>query len=110
MSNQNDKAGELLPLISPLKPFLELPMCITNNEGGEKEVTVRIQPCDIAYYYPGFHWGVVVTMKSGASYLLKTTVEEFDGALLAYQQAVIRNPLQFGNLKITPKSKLHALD
>lgn len=92
-------------------PFLELPMVISNNEGQEKEVSVRIQPSEIAYYYPGFHWGIVVVMKSGSSYLLNLPVEQFDATLATYHSSVKSNAGKFGNLKITPKKQiLHATD
>lgn len=92
-------------------PFLELPMVIANNENQEKEVVVRLQPSEIAYYYPGFNWGVVAVMKSGSSYLINLPVEQFDQALSMYCSTVKSNTGKFGNLKLTPKKPiLHAAD
>jgi hypothetical protein len=101
----------VLPILTAMQPFLELPMCIQhedeNKEIQEKDVIVRIQPSEIAYYYPGFYWGVVVVMKSGSSYLLKMELQEFDQALAGYHSAVTQKPTQFGNLSIQPKPKIH---
>lgn len=95
-----------LPWVNPMKPFLELPMIIENNEQASKRVTVRIQPCEIAYYYPGFHTGVIVVMNSGSSYLLDMESNDFDQALMGYATALIQNPGAFGNLSIKPKTKI----
>jgi len=85
-------------------PFLEIPMCIANNEKEEKGVVTRIQPNEIAYYYPGFHWGTVVVMKSGSSFLTVFTSDELDAALKGYDQHVKAYAGKFGNLQVTPKS------
>lgn len=92
-------------------PFLEVPMCLSNNEKQEKEVTGKIQPVDISYYYPGFNWGVVVVMKSGSSYLINLPVEQFDQALALYDKSVKSNAGKFGNLSLTTKKPiLHGTD
>jgi hypothetical protein len=105
---------EALPWVSPMKPFLELPMCIQHKdekgEEHEKDVTVRIQPAEIAYYYPGFYWGVVIVMKSGSSYLLRMELKDFDQALMGYATALVQNPGAFGNLQIKPKTTIHGTD
>jgi hypothetical protein len=108
MDKKTAAPTELLPLFSPLKSFLELPMIIENNEQKAKEVFCRIQPGEIAYYYPGFYTGVIVVMKSGSSYLIDLTVDVFDAALTSYNEAVRNNPGKFGNLSIKPKTKIHA--
>lgn len=90
-----------------MKPFLELPMVIVNNEGVEKEVVARIQPDMIGYYYPGMNWGAVIVMHTGASHLTTWTAEQMDAALAAYDASVKANPGKFGNLKLTPKKLLH---
>ena len=69
-------------------PFLQLDIVITNNEGGSKTVTARIQPAEIDYYYPGFHEGTVIVTKSRSSYLTLMNTEEFDQTLQAYHDAI----------------------
>jgi hypothetical protein len=88
-------------------PFLEVPKIITNNEKNEKQVIGRVQPSEIADYYPGFYEGTVVVLKSGSSFFSPLSVEEFDNALVAYNSFIKSNTGKFGSLKITPKPKLH---
>jgi hypothetical protein len=88
-------------------PFIEIQQIITNNENEEKEVTTRLQPNEIEYYYPGFHWGTVIVFKSRNSILTPMSVDEFDSALLGYQDFCLKNIGRFGNIKLTPKSNLH---
>jgi hypothetical protein len=92
-------------------PFLELPMTIVNNEEKQKEVIGRIQPTEVADYYPGFYEGTVVVLKSGSSLHTPLSVEEVDNALAAYHSFIKANTGKFGNLKLTPKKPLlHAAD
>jgi hypothetical protein len=87
-------------------PFLELPKIITNNEGKEKEVVTRVQPNEVADYYPGFYNGTIIVLKSGSSWFCPLPVEEVDAALSAYHSAIKANTGKFGNLKLTPKKPL----
>ena len=48
-----------------MQPFLLIPIGIVNSMKAEKQVTARIQPELIEYYYPGFNDGTVIVMKSG---------------------------------------------
>jgi len=91
-----------------MQPFLEIPKVITNNEQKEKLVTARLQPAQIEDYYPGFYDGTVVVMKSGNSFFTPMSVEEFDNALAGYEKFIKANTGKFGNLKLTPKPKIHA--
>lgn len=95
-----------------MKPFLELPVCLANNEQKQKVVTGRVQPEDISYYYPGFYEGTVIVMKAGSSLLTTIGTEELDSALQAYHQLRAKNAGHFGNLQITQKKKpnLHVTD
>lgn len=61
--------------------YLEVPICIENKDGETKDVTARLRPAEIAFYYPGFHWGCVIVMKSGASFLSSLSDSEIDSAL-----------------------------
>ena len=74
-----------------MRPFIELTIVIMNNEQHEKEVTARILPDEIEYYYPGFYQGTVVVMKSRSTYITMFSPEEFDQVLSAYHQAVKAN-------------------
>ncbi len=93
-----------------MKPFLELPIVVMNNENKNKEVIARIQPTDISYYYPGFYDGTIVVMKSASSYMTSFTVDQLDAALIAYEKSTKDKPGVFGNLKLTSKPKLHVTD
>jgi hypothetical protein len=88
-------------------PFLEIPQIIINNEDKEKEVATRLQPQEIAYYYPGFYYGTVIVLKSTNSFLTTLSVEEVDSALAGYHSFIMSKDAKFGNLQLTPKSKLH---
>lgn len=91
-----------------MKPFLEVPICITNTESEEKKTTAKIQPGEIAYFYPGFHWGTIVVMKSGSSMLVDLDEPTFMSGLDLYEESVKKAPGKFGTLKLTAKNKLHA--
>jgi hypothetical protein len=47
-------------------------------------------------------------MKSQHSYISLVPIEQFDQILAAYHGAVGKNPGKFGNLKLSPKTTLHA--
>lgn len=91
-----------------MKPFLKLPKIIINNEDKGFDCTGRIQPDEIADYYPGAYNGTVVVLRSGSSFLCPLAAEQIDETLKAYYEAVNNNPGVFGILEITPKTKLHA--
>lgn len=91
-----------------MKPFLEVPICIVNTEDKEKKTTAKMQPGEIAYYYPGFNWGTIVVMKSGSSMLVDVTEEEFTAGLDLYEQHIKKLPGKFGTLTLQTKKPLHA--
>jgi hypothetical protein len=86
-----------------MQPFIEIPQVIVNNEQKEKEVTTRLQPSQIEYYYPGFYSGSIICLKSQNSLFTTLSVEEIDAALIAYHNFIRKNTGKFGNLNITPK-------
>ncbi|HUR65455.1 MAG TPA: hypothetical protein VMZ03_03825 [Chitinophagaceae bacterium] len=88
-----------------MRPFLELPIVIGNSEGKEKQVTARILPDEIEYFYPGFNEGTVIVMKSRSSFITMFNEEEFDNILSAYHKTIKDHPGKFGNIKLTPKEK-----
>jgi hypothetical protein len=90
-----------------MSPFLEIPLCLQNSEGEEKQTVGRIQPNDISYYYPGFNWGTVIVMKQGSSFLTTLKYEELDAALMSYDKFVKSNTGKFGNLILHKKPALH---
>ncbi len=91
-----------------MQPFIELPKVILNNEQQQKEVITRVQPGEIADYYPGFHEGTVIVLKSGSSFFVPLPIEQVDAIIAAYAEFVRTNQGKFGNLKFKTKSKLHA--
>jgi hypothetical protein len=84
-----------------MNAHLEIPVCLA---GGEKEeekvVTGRILPAEIAFYYPGYHWGSVVILKSGYSVLTTLTPEEIDQAILSYRILIAKGGSLKGNLAL----------
>jgi hypothetical protein len=88
-----------------MNPFLELPIVLMNNEKESKEVIGKIQPSEIEYYYPGFHDGVILVMKSGSSFMTTLTEEELSAGLDAYYKFILNHRGKFGNLQITKNSK-----
>ena len=92
-----------------MKPFLEIPIGIVNAEKEEKSTVARIQPDSIEYYYPGFHSGTVVVMKSGNSMLSTLSNDEFDAGLAAYHEKTKSFTGKFGNLQIKTKSNQNDL-
>lgn len=93
-----------------MKPFLEIPCVITNSEGLNKEVPLRLLPERIDYYYPGYHQGTVIVLASGCSMLTTLSFAELLGSLQAYDEFTRVNKGEFGNLQLTPKPKLHVAD
>jgi len=91
-----------------MKPFLKLPKIIANNEGKEFKSTGRIQPDEIADYYPGAYEGTIIVLRSGSSFFCPLSAEQVDDALQAYYNTLQQNPGVFGILEITTKPKLHA--
>lgn len=88
-----------------MKPFLELPRVIQNNEGKEVTVVTRVQPEQIEDYYPGVYYGTCMVMKSGNIIFCPLDVEQVDAMLAAYAEFIKKNDGKFGNLKLTPKPK-----
>jgi hypothetical protein len=98
-----------------MQPFLEIPISIANVKGEEKLTTCRMKPGNIDYYYPGFHEGTVIVLKSGQAILSTLTYKEFDDALNAYKAFIDKSPGVFGNLQIKTKPSplkpiIHAVD
>lgn len=87
-----------------MKPFIQVPLCLSNSEGAEKTTVVQFQPSEVSYYYPGFHWGTIVVMKSGGSFLTPLDHNQFSSALDTYTKFVRKNPGKFGllNIKLNP--------
>lgn len=77
-----------------------MPIGIVNSDKDEKEVTARIQPDEIDYYYPGFNSGSVIVNKSGNSFFTTLATEQIDEILLNYNK-VSKN--KFGILQIQTK-------
>jgi hypothetical protein len=96
-----------------MNPFLELEVC---HAGGgkddlpEKTVMGRILPGEIAMHYPGYHWGAIVVLKSGYTFLTTMTSDDLDAARQAYAAMQKKNPTNTNNIQLTKKSKLHAAD
>lgn len=88
-----------------MKPFLEIPIGISNVDKEEKTVQCRLQPESIDYYYPGFFWGSVIVLKSGSSILTLLTFAELDAAITQYLAFEQTNPGKFGNLAVKPVQK-----
>lgn len=86
-----------------MQPFLEIPIGITNTEGADKITECRMKPGNIDYYYPGFHAGTVIVLRSGQAILTTLTFQEVDDALNAYKTFIEKNPGVFGNLQIKSK-------
>lgn len=83
-----------------MMPFIEIPVCLAgSNDLPEKEVTGRLQPSEIANYYPGYHWGTIIIIKSGSSFLTKCDPEEIDTLLLEYSAFAKKNSNKFGFVK-----------
>jgi hypothetical protein len=99
-----------------MHPFLEIPIAITNVEKLEKLTTCRMKPGEISYYYPGFHDGTVIVLKSGDCLFTTLTYDQVDAAIKAYKAYIEKNPGQFGNLEMTAsnpkpeKPKLYVSD
>lgn len=83
-----------------MQPFLLIPIGIVNSMKAEKQVTARIQPELIEYYYPGFNDGTVIVMKSGNSFLTTFAHDQFDEVLISYQKMVKSKQGKFGNIEI----------
>lgn len=92
-----------------MQPYLKLPKVIENNEKKTKEVIARLLPAQIEDYYPGFYEGTVVVMKSGNSFFTPISAEEFDSAMMMYDEFIKANAGKFGflELKVKQKPKLH---
>lgn len=89
-----------------MKPFLEIPVCLQGGHNeDEKVVTARVQPSEIAYHYPGYHWGAVVVFRSGSSLLTSMSSDELDLAILGYESFQKKNPNNRHNIKLTAKPK-----
>lgn len=99
-----------------MNPFLEIPVCLSGKEGDdqqpEKEVVGRLLPGEIAFHYPGYHWGAIVVLKSGHSFLTKMTSEEIDAARQAYHKIMKEKPENTANIQLKAKQKplIHAAD
>lgn len=92
-----------------MNPLLEIPVCLPGKEDDpdqpEKVVTGRISPGEIAFYYPGYHWGSVVVLKCGSSLLTTWSAEELDHARAVYYEFVKRNPNTKLNVQMVLKDK-----
>lgn len=91
-----------------MRPFLKLPKVIANNEGKEFNSVSRLQPDEIADYYPGAYEGTIIVLRSGSSFFCPLSAEQIDETLQAYHNTLKKNPGVFGILEITPKPKIHA--
>lgn len=94
-----------------MNPFLEIPVCLAGKaddpEQPEKIVTGRVLPGEIAFHYPGYHWGSVVVLKSGYTFLTTLESANIDAARQAYADIMTKNPNNKNNIQLTPKSKIH---
>lgn len=94
-----------------MNPFLEIPVFLAGGEGTpEKEVVGRILPGEIAFHYPGYHWGAVIILKSGYSVLTTMSCEAIDAARQAYAKILKEQPNNMNNIQLTAKPQLHATD
>lgn len=92
-----------------MKPLLEIPVCLAGKPGDdsqpEKEVMGRVLPDEIAFHYPGYHWGSIIVLKSGHSFLTTLDSEAIDTARLAYDDMVTKNPALRKNVQIKQKEQ-----
>lgn len=66
-------------------PFLQIQIDLPgDNENPDKEVIARIQPDSVETFYPGFHYGTIIVMRSGQIYITKMETEKFGAALGNY--------------------------
>lgn len=65
-----------------MRSLIEVPVCLVGKgDNIDKEVTARIDPATISGYYPGYHWGSVIMMNSGAEFLTTLSCEQIDERL-----------------------------
>jgi hypothetical protein len=86
-----------------MKPFLKIPAVISNKDGDDKQVDARLQPEEIAEYYPGIYTGSVIVLKSGSSFFCLLSAEQLDDMLEKYAHFVKHKPNQFGFIEVTAK-------
>lgn len=87
-----------------MHPFLEVPVCLQGGHNEEEKiVTARIRPSEIAFHYPGYHWGCVIVFKSGSSLLTGMMPEELDAAIIGFDSFQKKNPSNVHNIKLTAK-------
>lgn len=88
-------------------PLLEIPVCHAgkpdNPETPEKIVTARVLPGEIAMYYPGYHWGSIVVLKSGYTFLTDWSSEQLDAAREGYYDFTKKNPTVKRNIAMVNK-------
>ncbi len=92
-----------------MNPFLEIEVC---HAGGgpedlpEKTVVGRILPGEIAMHYPGYHWGAIVVLKSGYTFLTTLSSDELDAARQAYSAVQKKSPNNISNIHLNKLAKV----
>ena len=87
-----------------MKPLLELPIIIRNNdESAVREVIASIRPEDIEYYYPDFHRYTIIVMKSASRLMTPLDDVELGNVLKEYNAEQKKKKWQFELLSITFK-------
>lgn len=90
-----------------MNPLLEIPVILAGKDENtpEQAVTGRINPGEIAYYYPGYNFGAIVVMKSGNSFLTTWSADELDHARIVYYDFIKKNPTNRMNVRMVQKDK-----
>lgn len=90
-----------------MNPLLEIPVLIPEKDGTESVLTGRIQPGEIAYYYPipGAAIGTEVVLKCGVFLRTAWTPEQLDHARIAYYDFIKANPSSKHNIRMEPVQK-----
>lgn len=74
-----------------INPYLKIPIVLPGNQEdqeGEKTVEARLQPEEIAIYYPGYHFGTLIYLRSGAMIMTRLKPEEVDFGIDTYWKNV----------------------
>jgi hypothetical protein len=67
-------------------PFLKMPIVLMpqDEKEAERDVEAHVQPIDVEHFYPGYYWGTIIHMKTGALIVTRMTVEQVAQGLAHY--------------------------